>query len=441
LVLAAIGLVVVVGRLGNSSHDKPREGVVPSSSMRAFPEHASKGKKKGKGKKDKVKAHEVPDSPFFSLAACDAYVSAHPRAAQRGPRIGTWNVRWFPLGTEHGDNPDRKTDVPWLACTIASMDVDVIAVQEFVQSAEGRSATQDLLAQLDKLTKGHWRSGFDDCPGQNRQHVGFLYDESRVQVSHAQDVAGLNPGKNACDKNLRPGFGMYARFKDGPDLNLVSVHFDSGQTERDLDNRKASLLRLGETAKALSAAEHDADLLVLGDFNTMGCTECDPKLESAAELDSIDTQLEPIALRRVPLAKMKTECTEYENKGKEAKQIDLVLASTQMEEVAADAHLELFGVCKDLTCHSPYNAEHPAALDHLSDHCPLVLELAAKDIDAPAGKTAAPKQAATAPAPAAAAPAKAIATAPKPVAGAAPPAAAAKMAVPKDAPPKEAAAN
>ena len=67
-----------------------------------------------------------------------------------------------------------------------------------------------------------------------------------------------------------------------------------------------------------------------------------------AEIDGIDELLEPIALRRLQLPKMKTQCTEYEAKGMATKQIDLVLASAQMEEVAQDAHLELFGLCSDL---------------------------------------------------------------------------------------------
>jgi hypothetical protein len=281
-----------------------------------------------------------------------------------------------------------------------------------------------LVDRLDKLTKGKWHAALDDCPGSGRQHVGFLYDESRVQVSHAKDAPGLNPGKDACDKNLRPGFGMYAKFRDGPDLNLVSVHFDSGSTDRDLENRQSSLDHLANVAKTLGDAEKDTDLLVLGDFNVMGCPQCSPALDATAELDQIDKKLEPIALRRLPLPK-KTQCTEYGSKAGSSNLLDLVLASTQMEEVAADASLQLYGICGDLKCKPPYKAEHPAAFDRLSDHCPVVIQLGATDADPPPpGKAVAAK---AAPAPAAAA---AKVAPPKEAAAAA---AAAKVAPPKEA--------
>lgn len=421
LVLAAVGLVVIAGRLGKSRHEKSSDegrGAVASNGKRLGPLPPM-----AKKKKTKVKAHAVPDSPFFSLAACDAYVAAHPRAAQRAPRIGTWNVRWFPFGTKDGSNPDKITDVPWLACTIAAMDVDILAVQEFLTNPEGRTATQDLTARLDKYTKGSWKAVLDECPGNGRQHVGFLYDEKRVTVTHTKPVAGLNPGQDACDKNLRPGYGMYAKFKNGPDLSLVSVHFDSGTTSRDLENRKTSVQHLADVAKELGDAEKDQDLIVLGDFNTMGCKDCNPSLDGKGEISALDDVLQPIGMHRLHAPKNR-DCTEYEKKGMNQGQIDLVVAPEQMEEVAKDATLELSGLCRDLGCRAPYKAEYPPYLDKLSDHCPLILELQNTDADGQPGKgaPAAKPTATTAAAPAAAKPA-----APKPAA-------------PKDAPLKQAAA-
>jgi endonuclease/exonuclease/phosphatase family metal-dependent hydrolase len=384
LVLAAVGLVVIAGRLGKSRHDKDPDGThaaIGSHKLDRLPKIAKKKKK------TVVKAHAVPESPFFSLAACEAHLTAHPRAAQRAPRIGSWNVRWFPMGTKDGSNPDRITDVPWLACTIAALDVDVLAVQEFLDSPEGRTATQNLTARLDKYTKGSWKAVLDECPGSGRQHVGFLYDEKRVTVTHAKPVAGLNPGKDACDKDLRPGYGMYAKFKNGPDLNLVSVHFDSGTTPRDMENRKTSVSHLADVAKELGDAERDPDLLVLGDFNTMGCKDCSPSLDGKGEVKALDDVLEPIAMRRLGMPKNR-ECTEYEKKGMAQSQLDLVIASAQMEEVAKDARIELSGLCRDLGCKPPYKAEYPMYLDKLSDHCPIVLDLQVIDADSSAGKAA-----------------------------------------------------
>ena len=47
-------------------------------------------------------------------------------------RIGTWNVRWFPDGVP-GVAPERRrnpTNIEWLACAIAYINVDVLGMQE-----------------------------------------------------------------------------------------------------------------------------------------------------------------------------------------------------------------------------------------------------------------------------------------------------------------------
>jgi endonuclease/exonuclease/phosphatase family metal-dependent hydrolase len=400
LVIAA-GLVVFSAQLGKRSEPP---GGAPGASA-SSKSHDGKGKsgksnKQKKKNKAKPKAHAVATSPFYSLEACQAYLTAHPRAAQRAPRVGTWNIRWFPLGSPDGKKPERHTDLPWLACTIASLDVDVLAIQEIVQDAPGRQALLDVTSRLDTLTHGKWHADLDDCPGSGRQHVGFLYDQNRVTVSDARNLAALNPGANACDLNLRPGFGMYARFKGGPDLSLVSLHFDSGQTARDYGNRKTSVERIDGAVKELAQAERDSDVMLLGDFNSMGCKDCEPRVDSGGELVAIDAQLGPAELRRVSMPSGHHTCTEYQGNGTST--LDYVLASNTMDELPAATKIELFGPCADLGCKLPYKAEKGQlkVFDNLSDHCPLVVTLAATDDDkpgpAPKGAAAASKAAAPA---------------------------------------------
>ena len=146
------------------------------------------------------------DSPFFrSGPECEhAWRTRSRRAATAAPRIGTWNLRWFPRGTASGRDPERRTDVAWLACAIASLEVDLLAIQEVVQDVEGRAALLDLGERLDQLTGGQWRSELDDCSGSGRQHVGFLFDARRVALVGAQAIDALNPGRSGCDRSLRP---------------------------------------------------------------------------------------------------------------------------------------------------------------------------------------------------------------------------------------------
>jgi endonuclease/exonuclease/phosphatase family metal-dependent hydrolase len=415
LVVAA-GLIVFSAKLGNRTD---KEDVKPRAGSSA-PSKQSGGAKSGKkGKGGKGKAHPIPDSAFFSAAACQAYIAAHPpRAAARAPRVGTWNVRAFPHGKVGGKSDSKKaeqaTDVPWLACAIAAMDVDVLAVQEIMQDAEGKKALADLITNLDTLTHGKWHSVLDECSGTNRQHLGFLYDESRVTVSGERPLPALNPGTSACDLNQRPGFAIYAKFPTGTDLHLVAVHLDNGQTKTDYEHRQAVLARLGEVTKELGQAERDSDVLLLGVFNAGGCKECDPRISDHAELATIADLIKGANMHAVGLPKNRS-CTEYA--GKHTQLFDQVAASADLSELAKGTKIELFGPCADLGCKLPYSSDKVEALDRLSDHCPLVVALAGEDDDpnvaGAAGKpaNAAAKKAAGTAVPKTAAPAAAAKTA------------------------------
>ena len=320
-----------------------------------------------------------PSSPFYSRAACEAHLALHePRQRPRGPRIGTWNVRWFPYGTSRQKGEQPGTDIAWLACAIATLDVDVLAVQEFVQDPGGQRALSELTAQLDRWTGGRHRAAFDDCPGHGFQHVGFIYDESRVELRGARSLRALNPGRGACDRGLRPGIGAYARFGAGPDLHLVGVHLDSGQEPRDFGHRQQFAAAIARVKGELSRAERDTDLLVLGDFNSMGCSACTPQVSAAAELAALGAQLEEQALARLPLPAERA-CTHYYRGDTAA--LDHVVAAHAMDELPADARIEVHGPCAELGCERIARSASFAAFDRLSDHCPLVVELLPVDRD------------------------------------------------------------
>ena len=321
-------------------------------------------------------------TPFFrSAAECEAALRTHARRAKgAAPRIGTWNLRWFPRGTASGHDSERRTDVSWLACAIASLDVDVLAVQEVVQDPEGRAALLDMSARLDQLTGGRWRGELDECPGSGRQHVGLLYDANRVELRDAGAVAALNPGRSACDRNLRPGFGAHARFADGSAAQLIAVHLDSGTQARDFGNRQRSVERLRDVLPALRQQRGGRDVIVLGDFNTMGCARCEPASSAADELAAFDAQLAAASLRRVPGAQAPL-CSEY-YRG-HAGLLDHVLITRDADPRWSHAEVQSFGACAALACAAPPRGQTVEAFQHLSDHCPLVVERSPASASAP----------------------------------------------------------
>lgn len=318
---------------------------------------------------------EARYGPFGSRAACERALAERSKAGghgakARGPRIGTWNVRWFPKGTKDGRDEGQRTDVAFLACAIAWIDVDLLALQEILDDPEGRRAALELIERLDAHTGGRHRLELDACSGSGRQHVGFLWDEARVALRDVRSIAELNPAGSMCAASLRPGLGAHARFADGRDLHVITVHLDSGDTARDFNRRAASVEALGPVLRGLRARDRDA--LVIGDYNTMGCARCAEAVAAGEELAQLDARLRALGLERLEPPELE-RCTHY-YRGRPSP-LDLAVVSPELGRAVAAVRVE--GVCGALGCGKPPAGATPAALRSLSDHCPLIVELEA----------------------------------------------------------------
>lgn len=297
-----------------------------------------------------------------------------PSSEAKALRVASWNVRWFPRGCHHDETcEDRATDVPWLACTIAWMDVDLLSLQEIVMDANGSVAMAELKSKLDELTGGSWSDSFQECGETESQRVGFLWDAKRVTLEEARDVWELNgravDGSDACFERMRPG--RYARFRtvDGVDFQAIAVHLDSGTGEQDYETRRNALARVATVrVDGRPILDTDADVVVIGDFNTMGRLEGTP-VTAAEELEGFAKELAP-AYRPLPSV---PHCTEY-YRG-HGGVLDHFVTSAGMTEAARS--VTVTGYCAVAGCGDldPY----PAAYERLSDHCPLVLEI--RDVD------------------------------------------------------------
>ncbi len=311
-----------------------------------------------------------------SADACLAELRAGHRAP-RGPgvaRVASWNLHWFPDGRPGKTNrPGEGTDVAWLACAIAWMGADVVAVQEVKRYAAARDRAAELLRDLDADTGGAWRLELDRCPDDTSQHVGLLYDSKRVVASNWRMVAVLNPQGEACKDHLRPGFGASLRWPGGLDLSMIAVHLKSGPKQRDIELRRRSLAAFDQAYRDARDASHDDDVLFAGDFNTMGCERCSPPVTSESEIAGLPL---PAALRRVDAA---GACSEYyDGKGD---LLDHFVAARRMLELPDDARSRVSGFCASEACRRLPRTHMPAAYARLSDHCPVVLDLSDRDRD------------------------------------------------------------
>jgi endonuclease/exonuclease/phosphatase family metal-dependent hydrolase len=259
----------------------------------------------------------------------------------------------------------------------------------------------EVQGKLDAMTGGKWQSDFDDCKGDGRQHVGLLFDTSRVKVSEMQDLAGLNPRGEACAGSLRPGFSARVKLPSGKDIQVVSVHLDSGEAQRDYDNRLKSIAALGELT---ASAKRLDGIVVLGDFNTMGCPDCTPEVSREDELAALDASAASVGFARLAPEATKI-CTHY--MGGKPSWLDHVLVSKGPLDIAAGAHMEVAGGCMPMRCKGVKpGVRKPRAFEKLSDHCPVVVQLAS---DKSAAAPTTPPAKGAAPTPAAAANVKAAA--------------------------------
>ena len=159
---------------------------------------------------------------------------------------------------------------------MAWMNTDLFALQEILATPDAEFSLNALRSELDRLTGGSWQVDLQACGGSSDQHVGFLWNGSRVALLQLADAWELNgaatsPAGSACAGNLRPGRYASAKTPIGLDFHILSVHFDSGTTNRDYTHRRQATQRIGQIAVGgTPILKLDRDVLVLGDYNTMG---------------------------------------------------------------------------------------------------------------------------------------------------------------------------
>ena len=309
--------------------------------------------------------------PWSSREACFAALAAPRPAKGRFARLAAWNLEWFPDGSPGKRAAKPGKDLEWLACAIALLEVDVLALSEVKALPRARAALDSVLRRVEALRGGSYRSAIDPCPPESGQHVAVVWNAARVRNDALQLYGELNPHGSPCEGQLRPGFGGYFRFPGGLDLEIVSVHLKSGTEERDLNLRRRSWRALAEVSKRAESARRDDDLIVIGDFNAMGCDDCRVKADAERrELSLLDPAF--------ALLDVSPGCSHYHRR--RGGLLDLALVRRGMRELPAAAKVSAVGYCAETRCRA-LGDDEPAARSALSDHCPIVLDLVDRDLD------------------------------------------------------------
>lgn len=325
-----------------------------------------------------------PDEAALSLEACEQSLrELSAREAAESPddgdgkaRVLSLNVRWFPDNALDPAERDQGTDVRWLSCIIAQSRAPVVAVQEFRTHPHARARTRELLDWLNQRTGGRWRSELDRCPNGEDNHVGFLFDERRVVARGFANLDALSPA-GGCSRDLHPGFAASFRYPGGFDATFVSVHFMWGTTPQSLSWRRQAREQLTSALRDAPRPFGGDDFVVLGDFNTNGCTECGRDYPPEAEVAELGRSAAAVTppLTLLPLDQ---RCTEYDNGT--PLPLDHVLISRGLREAPAGLVVQVAGPCRQRGC-ARADRDFGAYHERISDHCPLLVEFTDRDLD------------------------------------------------------------
>ena len=294
-------------------------------------------------------------------------------------RVGTWNIRWFP----YGHNPDRArgsyetTDLPWLICTLAWLNVEILAVEESLDTPEARRTWQTVLKSLADDTGDVWQWTPQPC-GKSKSHkIGLLWNSSRVTITQVKSLWQFNvkaqSDRNPCEGRLRPGHYGYvqSRHESGADFHLIALHLKSGPTVSAVEARQRALNRIDQTVRQFLATDHD--VVILGDFNTMGAGDNASRKSELKYVRRMVTKEKP-GFQDLPL---KPPCSHY-FRGRGG-WLDHIMVNTDMAEVHTKS-ARVTGYCVQSACRR-IQGDYPAAYQRLSDHCPVVMTIENQDRD------------------------------------------------------------
>ena len=294
-------------------------------------------------------------------------------------RLATWNLRWFPDGKPDKQSEDfaAPTDLEWLVCTIIWMQVDILAVQESLATPIARNAWDIVIRMLKEKAGDQWHWTPQPCGRADDHHIGFLWNAAHVELSHVDSLwqfnAKAHSSQNPCKGGLRPGHYAWVQSREtnGIDFHLIALHLKSGPTVFAVEDRHWALNRIDQAIAPF--LEKDQDVVILGDFNTMGAGDQHSKKN---ELKSLRRQ---VAKEKPGFEDLSVtpQCTHY-FRGRGG-WLDHVLVGKDMKEITL-ASARVTGYCAIAGC-KKIEGDYPLAYRQLSDHCPVVVELSNRDED------------------------------------------------------------
>ena len=280
-------------------------------------------------------------------------------------RFAHFNLRNFPLDERQqtaGLGFSRRTNICDMQDALGGLNAQVMGFVEV-------SDTRRFPPILRRAGGGRpMRILFSKGSGRGGQHLAVAWDGDLFELVEGPidiDSVIVKPG-------LRPALAVRLRSRIDPELDftVVEVHLDSGRD--DLQHRLDQVRLLAEWIEEWFERTGDPDLVLLGDFNTMG----GHRVSAEDELQRLDAILTDVGLERVGNA---TGCSQYwEGPGRpdgifRSSLLDLVYVRGLDAAGPARSwlHCERFQ-CEDLVSRT---GEEDGTFFDVSDHCPVTFEV------------------------------------------------------------------
>lgn len=199
-------------------------------------------------------------------------------------RVGTWNLEF--LGGPpnlRGDTPPRdEGDYAAIGKKIVELGVAVLAVQEINDEGSLKKVAAGAGPSWDVVlgTSGGWNDG------KTAQHIGFVFDRAAVDLLYAEELLQLPREFEGQPIFHRvPVTACFKHKASGCDFRLVTVHFKAGKNATDGQKRRGESQALAKWLDHVrSGANEDADVVLLGDFNSTYGTEPEVELERSERM-------------------------------------------------------------------------------------------------------------------------------------------------------------
>jgi endonuclease/exonuclease/phosphatase family metal-dependent hydrolase len=286
------------------------------------------------------------------LAVSGAVIAASVVPGCGHVRIGTFNIRQF--------GGARDTDMAKLTKLVASLDADILAVQEIKNEAKLR----ELAAALSSGSRVY-KVALSRCGGRSEMRVGFIYDQRRVTLASTKEYPELAPGDDGrCSAVERPGF--LGVFNDGArSLHLLAVHFQPGSDRGDYAKRTVQWTRAHKIAAQLREGGVTA-VAILGDANSTGYRDDDNGERTFVNASAKGARMSVVTAG--------IACSEY------WKSDGVYVPSLLDHAVATDGLVRsgsarVHGYCETLRCETHRSPTPPDEFTSISDHCPVTFDV------------------------------------------------------------------